>query len=221
MARIPPNFLFPTNFRAQKNIKRLIKDLNVQGYGIAVYLLETLAETEGHRYPLSDLDLLSDEMRVSVPIISTVIGSYAIFQVEEDGSGKKFLSSDLNSWLEPYYRQVEQRSIAGKISAERKKQQQLKQLSLLDSIQQPLNGRTTAAQQIKEIKKEEKKEEKRSVDEDIAFLRGLSAREIEGKQLHEVVVNVEIFRKTGFKVPQLVEYARDYESFLRKELEKK
>lgn len=42
MSKLPPNFL-PTNFRNSKNIKRLIKDFNVQGYGVAVYLLETLA----------------------------------------------------------------------------------------------------------------------------------------------------------------------------------
>ena len=46
---IPPNFLFPTNFRNKRNVKRLIKDFYIQGYGIAVYLLEILAETEEHK----------------------------------------------------------------------------------------------------------------------------------------------------------------------------
>jgi hypothetical protein len=156
-SRTPPNFLFPTNFRNGKNIKRIIKDFNVQGYGIAVYLLETLAETEGHQYPMTDIDLLADEMKVSVPVINTVINSYGLFEIIKLDDGSQFISSQLNQWLEPYYRQVEQRSTAGKISAEKKKikqNQQLLELSLIDSIQRPLDDRSTSKERKKEIKKE-------------------------------------------------------------------
>lgn len=93
MEKIPPNFLFPTNFRNGKNIKRLIKDFSIQGYGIAIYLLETLAETDGHKYPINDIDLLSDEMKVSVPIISTVISSYGLFEIIEEANGNQFPTS--------------------------------------------------------------------------------------------------------------------------------
>ena len=153
MSKTVPNFLFPTNFRNGKNIKRLIKDFNVQGYGVAVYLLETLAETEGHQYPINDIDLLADEMKVSVPVINTVINAYGLFEIIEHEDGSQFISSQLNQWLQPYYKQVEQRQIAGKISAEKKKikqNQQLLELSLIDSIQRPLDDRST----IKEINKE-------------------------------------------------------------------
>ncbi len=153
MSKTVPNFLFPTNFRNGKNVKRLIKDFNVQGYGIAVYLLETLAETEGHQYPINDIDLLADEMKVSVPVINTVINAYGLFEIIQHEDGSQFISSQLNQWLQPYYKQVEQRQIAGKISAEKKKikqKQQLLELSLLDSIQRPLDDRST----IKEINKE-------------------------------------------------------------------
>lgn len=156
MSKTVPNFLFPTNFRNGKNIKRLIKDFNVQGYGIAVYLLETLAETEGHQYPLNDIDLLADEMKISVPVINTVINAYGLFEIIQHEDGNQFISSQLNKWLQPYYKQVEQRQIAGKISAEKKKikqKQQLLKLSLFDSTQQPLDDSTT----IKEIKKLKKK----------------------------------------------------------------
>jgi hypothetical protein len=153
MSKTVPNFLFPTNFRNGKNVKRLIKDFNVQGYGIAVYLLETLAETEGHQYPINDIDLLADEMKVSVPVINTVINAYGLFEIIQHEDGSQFISSQLNQWLQPYYKQVEQRQIAGKISAEKKKikqNQQLLELSLIDSIQRPLDDRST----IKEINKE-------------------------------------------------------------------
>ena len=142
MSKTVPNFLFPTNFRNGKNIKRLIKDFNVQGYGIAVYLLETLAETEGHQYPISDIDLIADEMKVSIPVINTVISSYGLFEIVEREDGKQFISSQLNKWLQPYYTKVEKLSRAGKISALKKKKEQekqLKELSQLDSSQHMLN----------------------------------------------------------------------------------
>lgn len=146
MSKTPPNFLFPTNFRNGKNLKRLIKDFTVQGYGIAVYLLETLAETEGHQYPIKDIDLLADEMKVSVPIINTVINAYGLFEIIELEDGSQFISSQLNQWLQPYYKQTEQKKLAGKVSAEKrriKQEQQLLELSQLNSIQQPLNGGST------------------------------------------------------------------------------
>lgn len=146
MAKTPPNFLFPTNFRNGKNVKRLIKDFTVHGYGIAVYLLETLAETEGHQYPINDIDLLADEMKVSVPIINTVINAYGLFEIVEREDGTQFISTQLNKWLEPYYTKVEKLSTAGKISALKKKQkqeEQLKQLSLSNSSQHVLNTSAT------------------------------------------------------------------------------
>jgi len=102
-----PNFLFPTNFRNSNNVKRLIKDLNVQGYGIAVYLFETLAEAKDHKYSLDDIDLLADEMKVSTPVILTVIKSYSIFTIIQDEENNSFISAYLDEWLEPYYKKIE------------------------------------------------------------------------------------------------------------------
>ena len=143
MEKLPPNFLFPTNFRNSKNIKRLIKDFSIQGYGIAIYLLETLAETVDHKYPINDIDLLSDEMKVSVPVINTVISSYGLFEIIEEANGNQFISLQLNKWLEPYYIKVDKLSRAGKISALKKKQKQEEQLLLLsqtDSRKHMLNS---------------------------------------------------------------------------------
>ena len=168
VSKVPPNFLFPTNFRNGKNVKRLIRDFNVQGYGVAVFLLETLAETEGHKYPINDIDLLADEMKVSVPVINTVINAYGLFEVIELEDGSQFISAQLNKWLEPYYKQVEQRSLAGKVSAEKKRikqEKELQELSLFNSTQQPLNDRSTN----KEIKKEINKKDSFPEDESEKF----------------------------------------------------
>lgn len=141
-----PSFMLPTNFRSQKNVKRLIKEFDVQGYGIAVYLLETLAETDNHMYACRDVDLLADEMRVSISKIESVIMNFQIFEIVTTADGQMFISSKLNKWLEPYYTIKEQRQLAGRISAQKRKIKQIEQLNLLsqiDSSQRPLNGRAT------------------------------------------------------------------------------
>lgn len=153
-----PAFLLPTNFRNQKNIKRVIKEFDIQGYGIVLYLLETLAEAENHIYAYRDIDLLADEMRVSIQKIETVIKRYGIFEIIETEEGEIFFSSSLNAWLEHYYAAKQQRQMAGRISAEKRKikqQEQLAMLSQLDSTQRPLNDSSTINKLInKSINKE-------------------------------------------------------------------
>ena len=148
-----PSFMLPTNFRHQKNVKRLIKEYDVQGYGIAVYLLETLAETDNHMYACRDIDLLADEMRVSISKIESVILKFQIFEIVTTADGQMFIASKLNKWLEPYYTIKEQRQLAGRISAQKRKIKQIEQLNLLsqiDSSQRPLNGGSTINESINE-----------------------------------------------------------------------
>ncbi len=168
-----PSFMLPTNFRSQKNVKRLIKEYDVQGYGIAVYLLETLAETDNHMYACRDIDLLADEMRVSISKIESVIMNFQIFEIIKTCDGQMFISSKLNKWLEPYYTIKEQRQLAGRISAQKRKIKQLEQLNLLsqiDSSQRPLDGRSTINQSINQsiniIDDEDEAEKWRKWDED-------------------------------------------------------
>lgn len=185
MAKTPPNFLFPSNFRNGKNVKRLIKDFNVQGYGIAVYLLETLAETEGHQYPINDIDLLADEMKVSVPIINTVINAYGLFEIVEREDGTQFISAQLNKWLDPYYTKVEKLSMAGKISALRKKQkqeEQLKQLSLSNSSKHMLNTSSTINKLINKRNKEKNLSNKLDEENERESFQNFK-KELQGKEV--------------------------------------
>ncbi len=185
MGKTPPNFLFPTNFRNGKNVKRLIKDFNVQGYGIAVYLLETLAESEGHQYPIADIDILADEMKVSIPVINTVINTYGLFQIVEDEDGSLFFSAQLNKWLEPYYNKVENLSRAGKISAAKKKKKQEEQLKQLeinlsgnDSNQHMLNTSATINKLINKKNKEKNLPNEKEIENFQNFKKELQGREV-------------------------------------------
>lgn len=165
--------MLPTNFRHQKNVKRLIKEYDAQGYGIAVYLLETLAEADNHMYACRDIDLLADEMRVSISKIESVIMNFQIFEIVKTDDGQMFISSKLNKWLEPYYTIKEQRQLAGRISAQKRKIKQIEQLNLLsqiDSSQRPSNGRATINKLINKsiniIDDEDDAEKWRKWDED-------------------------------------------------------
>jgi hypothetical protein len=137
-------FYFPhfCNARHDRKIRRLRKELGVEGYGIYFMLLETLREQQDLMYPLEDIDLLAEEFGVSEPKIRTTICNYQLFDLDEE---QKFFSPKMLVYLEPYFKMKEQRKMAGKASAD-------KRLS---------NDRSTTVQQskVKESKVNESKVE--------------------------------------------------------------
>lgn len=148
-------YYFPhfSNARHDRKLKRVIKELGVEGYGIYFMILEVLREQPGLSYPLEDIDLLADEFKTSEPKVRTVIANYDLFTIDEK---ECFFSAKLEEYLEPYFKMKQQRIEAGKASAAKRKQ-----LLLGANVQQPNNDRSTTVQQskvkkrkVKEIKKE-------------------------------------------------------------------
>jgi hypothetical protein len=135
-------FYFPhfSNARHDRKIRRLRKELGIEGYGIYFMLLETLRDQHDMMYPLEDCDLLAEEFGTSDAKIKTVICSYELFDFDEDG---KFFSPKMLVYLEPYFKMKEQRIIAGKASAAKRL----------------LNDRSTTVQQSK-VKESKVKESK-------------------------------------------------------------
>lgn len=141
-------FYFPhfCNARHDRKIRRLRKELGVEGYGIYFMLLEILREQQDLMYPMEDMDLLAEEFGVSEAKVRVVICNYQLFEVDE---AEKFFSPKMLVYLEPYFRMKEQRKIAGQKSAEKRM----------------LNDRSTTVQQskVKESKVNEIKEEESKV----------------------------------------------------------
>ena len=134
-------FYFPhfCNARHDRKIRRLRRELGVEGYGIYFMLLETLREQQDLMYPMDDLDLLSDEFGVSEAKIRTTICNYELFEVDED---QKFFSPKMLVYLEPYFKMKEQRKMAGKASAEKR---------ISTTVQRPFNkGKESKVNEIKE-----------------------------------------------------------------------
>lgn len=151
-------FYFPhfCNARHDRKIKRLRKELGVEGYGIYFMLLETLRDQHDLRYPLEDIDLLAEEFNVSEQKVRVTICNYMLFEIDED---QKFFSPKMLLYLEPYYRMKEQRREAGLKSAAKRK---LNESST--TVQRPSDDRSTKERKekeskVKEIKEKENKEE--------------------------------------------------------------
>jgi hypothetical protein len=141
-------YYFPhfCNARHDRKIKRVTKELGVEGYGIYFMVLEVLREQTDFKYPLSEIDLLAYEFGTSEQKVRVVICNYGLFEVDENNN---FFSLKLVEFMQPYLKMKAQRVNAGKASAEKRKQ-----LS-----QQPFNDRSTTVQQSK-VKESKVKESK-------------------------------------------------------------
>lgn len=106
-------YYFPhfCNARNDRKIKRVMKELGVEGYGIYFMLLETLREQTNLKYPLEDIDLLADEFGTSEQKIRTVICNYLLFSLDKQNN---FFSKKFNEYLKPYFEKSERARVAAR-----------------------------------------------------------------------------------------------------------
>lgn len=153
-------FSHDANAKDDFKIMLLIEELGLEGYGIFWILIETLREQQNYKYPLKLLSVLARKYNTTLAKLEVVVRNYHLFEIEDECF---FFSKSLNRRMEVMHKAIEQRKIAGQISAmkrKKKQEEQLKQLeinlSLNNSIERPFNGCLTSAQQIKENKNKEK-----------------------------------------------------------------
>lgn len=103
-------FYFPhfANARHDRKLKRVQKELGLEGYAIYFQLLEILREQIDFMYPLEDIDLLADEIGTSEPKVRTVICNYQLFEVIDD----KFFSIKQIYYLQPYIEKTQRARLA-------------------------------------------------------------------------------------------------------------
>ena len=106
-------FYFPhfANARHDRKIKRVQKELGLEGYAIYFQLLEVLREQIDFKYPFKDVDLLADEMGTSEPKIKAVICNYDLFTLDEESN---FFSIKQVYYLQPYIEKTQRARIAAK-----------------------------------------------------------------------------------------------------------
>ncbi|MFW0712794.1 DUF4373 domain-containing protein [Aliarcobacter butzleri] len=149
-------FSHDANAKDDFKIMLLIEELGLEGYGIFWILIETLREQQNYKYPLKLLSVLARKYNTTLVKLEVVVRNYYLFEIEDECF---FFSKSLNRRMEVMHKAIEQRKIAGQISAIRRKkklEEQLKQLQInmsdIDSSQRSLNECLTSAQQIKENK---------------------------------------------------------------------
>lgn len=94
-------YYFPhfCNARHDRKIKRLRKELGIEGYGIYFMVLEVLREQPEFKYPYQDIDLLADEFDTSQAKMEVVIKKYELFEFDKQGN---FHSPRLILYMQPY-----------------------------------------------------------------------------------------------------------------------
>lgn len=93
-------YYFPhfSNARHDRRLRRVRKELGVEGYGIYFMLLEVLRDQPKFAYPICDVDLLADDFGTSEPKVNAVISNYGLFIVENE----VFTSNKFHEYLAPY-----------------------------------------------------------------------------------------------------------------------
>lgn len=104
-------FYFPhfANARHDRKLKRVQKELGLEGYAIYFQLLEILREQLDFKYPMADIDLLADEMGTSEPKIKAVVCNYDLFTVDEQDN---FFSIKQLFYLQPYIEKTQRARLA-------------------------------------------------------------------------------------------------------------
>ena len=105
-------YYFPhfCNARADRKLKRLRKELGIEGYGIYFMILEVLREQTDFKYPVEDIDLLADEFGTSEQKARAVVTNYNLFDVNDD---ETFFSPKLVEFLQPYLENKERKRVGG------------------------------------------------------------------------------------------------------------
>ncbi|MEY2669754.1 MAG: hypothetical protein RLZZ577_70 [Bacteroidota bacterium] len=157
-------FYFPhfSNARNDRKLKRVRKDLGLEGYGIYFMLLEVLRDQTEYTYPYQDIDLLADEFNTSTAKIEAVLNMYGLFNKD---SNNMFYSPNFYEYMKPYLKMKEQRREAGLKSGEvrrlkasiKAEQEEIKQLE----IERPFNEcLTTDERMLNENEQSKVKESK-------------------------------------------------------------
>lgn len=147
-------FYFPhfANARHDRKLKRVQKEMGLEGYAIYFMLLEVLREQLDFKYPLSDLDLLADEFGTSEAKVNVVVNNYDLFILDDEHN---FFSIKQIYYLQPYIEKTERARLAAQ-----------KRWNLVndDANAMQMHSKSNAnAMQVKESKVKQSKQKDRKV----------------------------------------------------------
>lgn len=134
-------FSHDSNAKDDPKCMLLIDQLGLEGYGIYWVLIEVLRDQPDYAYPLKLVPILARRYNTTAEKMMTVIQKYGLFEFSQE---ENFFSLSLNKRMERADELREQKRIAGKASAERRRllsEGQSEQNST--PVEHPLNTRST------------------------------------------------------------------------------
>lgn len=148
-------YYFPhfVNARNDRKIRKARLQMGIEAYAIYFMTLEVLREQKDFKYPISDLDVLADDLGTSQQKLSVIINNYELFEVD---TSNQFFSASQVLAMQPWLKMKEDNRLKGiKSGKVRRKriQDQIKQLenfSQIDSSEQSLNNSSSADEQERE-----------------------------------------------------------------------
>jgi hypothetical protein len=132
------------NARNDRKIKKARIQLGIEAYAIFFMILEILREQQDFKYPLEDLDVLADDLGVSIQKVEVVIKNYNLFEIDND---ENFFSiaqiNSLQSWIE--LREVNRiKGLKSGIVRRKKIEDDINKLSQAHSIKQQFSNSSAA-----------------------------------------------------------------------------
>lgn len=115
-------FKHDSNAKDDPKCVLLIEQLGLEGYGIYWILVETLRDQPDYKYPLALMPALARRYNTSAQKVEAVIKGYQLFMIDDE---QFFFSPSLLQRMEDYDGKREQARLAGKRSAEVRKNQLL------------------------------------------------------------------------------------------------
>lgn len=127
----------------------------MEGYGIYFAIIEKLRESANYMC-IKDYNIIAFDLRVSADKVKSIVEEFGLFCFTEDN--KYFYSESLLKRLIPFNNLKNQRSEAGKKSAEKRKIN-----DRCEDVQRPLTEKATKERKEKESKEEIEKSNKKEI----------------------------------------------------------
>lgn len=93
-------FPLDTDIKSDIRVKRMMKALGLEGYGIYISLLQMLCKAKSFRYLISDIDLLADDIGSSIEKIKVVVLSYDLFEIIDEEFFSLYLQEKLTCFID-------------------------------------------------------------------------------------------------------------------------
>ena len=157
-------YYFPhfCNSRHDRKIRRVRKELGIEGYGIFFMLLEVLREQGDLKYPLEDIDLLAEELGTSEAKVKAVIFNYKLFSYNKE----YFESPKLMLYMQPYFDSSTRARLAANTRWDNERKKQLEQKTDANAEQMECESECKEKKAKEKKRKENKQTSNKNNDSD-------------------------------------------------------